>query len=433
MLGFSLAVFGVFFALLAANMGVAIAFFLTGMGVLYVIGGWDNMLLSTGWIVWLSSNSFTLTCVPLYIFMGLLLKESGVGSRMYLALEPLFDRLPGGLLYTNIIAGAIFGACSGSSVAAAATIGSIAFPEMDKRGYDPAISAGTIGAASLLDTLIPPSLLLIFYGSVTEKSIGQLFIAGIIPGLIMAAMFIVYITLRYRFYEQQWKRPKIVPWKTAIVKSMDVWPVFALILLVLGSIFVGIATPSEAAAVGGFGGILLALLYRGFNWQVLKKATVDTMVLTSTLMFIFVGVTVFSNALGRAGVITYMSRALIDLPVPPLVTLLLVYFIFLIMGIALEGIPMILMIVPVVGPALEALGYDLIWFSIPMVLLCHIAGISPPCGITLYALQSLRPNRPITEIYRGLLPFGVIIFILLGLMTAFPRVVLFLPELMMGK
>jgi tripartite ATP-independent transporter DctM subunit len=430
MLGFSAGVFGVFLALLLSGVGVGIGAALTGMGILYITTGWDNMLLSVSWIAWLAINSFTLTSVPLYIFMGILLKESGVGSRIYLALEPLLNRLPGGLLYTNIIAGALFAACSGSSLASAATIGSVAFPEMDKRGYDPTMSAGSVGAGSILATIIPPSLLMIFYGSITEKSIGQLFIAGIIPGLIMTAMFIIYITIRYRFYGQ-WKRPELVPWGTAIVKSIDAWPVIALIVMVLGSIFVGIATPSEAAAIGSLGAVFLALLYRGLNWQVIRKATVETVVLTSVLMFIYVGCKIMSNALGRAGLVTYLTRAMIEFPVSPLVILLLVYLLFLIMGCFLEGIPMMLMIVPVVAPALETLGYDLIWFGVAVVLLCHIGGFTPPVGITLFVLQSLRPNRPITEIYWGLLPFGVIVFILLGIVTAFPQLSLFL--LMVGR
>jgi tripartite ATP-independent transporter DctM subunit len=406
---------------------------LVGLVVMYITKGWNVMFVTSGWVVWVSTDSFTLVAVPLFILMGIMIAESGLGERVYAAAAPVLNHFPGGLLYANILAGALFAACSGSTVASSATIGSIALPEMEKRGYPFSISAGSVGAGGLLAAVIPPSLMLIFYASITEQSIGRLFAAGVIPGLILVVLFLSYITLRFRFYKR-WKeiRGEVLPWKTALAKTISIWPIIALIVMVLGSIFAGIATPTEAAAVGAFGAILLAILYRRFSWQVLKRATFSTLRITSQLMFIYVGVKIMSAALARAGLITFTTKALVSLPVPPLVILVLIYVLFLILGMFLESLPLLLMVVPVVFPAIVALGYDPIWFGIAATLVCLTGNFTPPVGVTLFVLQTLRPDKPITEIYKGLAPFAAAVLVGLVIITAFPQLVLFLPRLWLG-
>ena len=425
--------FTAFFILLFSGMWVGVAAAVVGMGVLWITTGWDNMVLASTWVVWLSVNSYVLTTVPLFIFMGIILSESGLGDRMYNALAPTFNHFPGGLLYTNIIAGALFAMISGSISAAAATIGTVSFREMDKRGYPPDLSAGCIGAASILSPLIPPSMLMIFYAAVTEQSVGKLFLAGVIPGFILAAMFIAYIALRFKFFER-WEeiRGELLPWKTCLARTKDIWLIVVLIISVLGSIFTGIATPTEGAGVGCFGSLVLAGLHRKLNWALVKKAVFDTVKINCPLMFVLIGINIMSAALSRAGLISTTTKALLSLPVPPLVVLILVYVIFFILGIPIDGIPLLLMTVPVVYPTVVALGYDPVWFGVMVVMLCIVGNLSPPVGVTLFVLQLLRPGRPVTEIYWGLLPFGIIILIALTLFTAFPELSLFLPRIMMG-
>ncbi|MFC1961668.1 TRAP transporter large permease [Chloroflexota bacterium] len=434
MITFIAVAFGSFLLLLASGMWVAIAAALVGMAVLFVTTGWDNMLLASSWVIWVSVDSFVLTAIPLFIFMGQILMQSGLGARIYTAVEPTLNHFPGGLLYTNIVAGALFAACTGSSSASAATIGSVAFPEMDKRGYPPSMSAGSVGAGAVLAPIIPPSILLIFYASITEQSIGRLFAAGVIPGLILVVLFLIYITIRFRFYGH-WGEHKgeVLPWKTSLARTKDVWLVFALIVMVLGSIFAGIATPTEAAAVGSFGAILLAGLHRRLSWQMLRNSVFGVFRINCALMFIMFGVKIMTAAFARAGLVHYATQVLLDLSVPSLVVLLIIYGVFLILGTMIEGIPLMLMVVPVVFPTIIALGYDPIWFGLAVTLLQATGNFTPPVGVTLFALQALRPERPVTEIYRGLIPFTIAVLVLLAIITAFPQLVMILPNAMLGE
>ena len=233
--------FGIFLAFLASGMWVATAAALVGMGLLYFTAGWDIMLLQSTLVIWTSVDSFTLVSLPLFILMGFILMESRIGERVYNAIAPLLNHFPGGLLYSNIAAGALFAACSGSSIASAATIGSVALPEMEKRHYPFSISAGSVGAGAILAPLIPPSLQMIFYASITEQSIGKQFMAGVIPGLILVAIFMFYIGARFQF-SRAWKqlRGEVLPWKTSLARTKDVWLVLILVVIVLGSMFAGI-------------------------------------------------------------------------------------------------------------------------------------------------------------------------------------------------
>lgn len=428
-----LVIFSTFLALLASGIWVAMAGTLVGLGIMFLETGWENMILSSSWIVWNSVNSFTFTSLPLFLLMGFIILESGVGERIYSATAPLLEHFPGGLLYVNIGAGALFAAMSGSSIAAGAAIGSVSLPEMEKRGYPFPLSAGSVGAGSVLAPLIPPSLIMIFYCGITEQSIGKQFMAGIIPGLILTLMYMLYIWI-HSLFSGAWKetRGPVLPWRASLARTKDVWLIFSLIAFVLGSIFTGVATASEAAALGAFGSALLAVYNRRFNWPMLQKATRNTVRITSQLMFTFIGFKLMAAALARAGLINYTTKTLLSLPVPPLVILGMVALIFLILGFFIEGIPMMLMVLPVVFPTIIGLGYDPIWFGIIVVILCNIGNFTPPVGVTLFVLQSLCPDRPLTDIYRGVMPFALVTAFLLVLLVIFPEMALYLPRLMLG-
>jgi tripartite ATP-independent transporter DctM subunit len=274
---------------------------------------------------------------------------------------------------------------------------------------------------------------MIFYASITDQSIGRQFIAGLVPGMILVAIFLSYITLRFHFSKTlQQTREEVLSWKTSLAKTKDVWLVLVLIVIVLGSMFAGIATPTEAAAVGAFGATLLAVLYGKFNWQVLKKTTFGALKITCQLGFIYVGVKIMSAALARAGLISFVTDSFIGLPVPPVVVFIMIAGLFLILGMVLESIPMMLMVVPVVFPTILALGYDPIWFGVAVVLLLLTGNLTPPVGVTLFVLQALSPEHSITEIYKGVLPFVVTVLLMLVIITAFPQLALWFPSVILG-
>ena len=422
-----------FSCLLAMGVWVAVASLLVGVVILIITTGWSTALIFTGTLSWAALNSPIWVCVPLFVFMGVILVESRLGDRVYTGVAPFLDHFPGGLLYANIIGGAMFAATSGSSLAAAATIGKIALPTMLKRGFPFQITAGTIGAGALLAPLIPPSLHAIFYASITEQSIGRLFIAGMVPGLILAGIFIVHIAFWSFSTKSRLATGEQVPWGTSIVRVIAIWPIVVLIVMVLGSIFAGIATASEAAAVGAFGAVFLAVIYRSFSWQVLKKATLDTMSLTCQLLFINVAVKVMQGALARAGIISFITDSFVNLPVPPVVILSMICLVFLFLGCFVADIPVLMMVVPVVYPTIRLLGYDPIWFGVVVTLLCLASALTPPVGIVLFVLQALAPERPLTEIYKGILPFIFTTLLMLVILVAFPQLALWLPNVMMGK
>jgi len=428
------AVFGMLLALLVGGMWVATAAAFVGIFILWSKIGFDPMVQSVGWAVWNSASTFTLCTIPLFIFMGFMLMESGLAERVYSGIEATVNRVPGGLLHTNIIVGGLFAATSGSTIAATATLGTISLPEMERRGYPQGISLGSVAAGAFLAPVIPPSNMMIFYCELMQLSIGRQFIAGVFPGFVLAGLFMLYIALRFSMFRQKGEvRGKILPWWQSLAKMRDVWLIVILIVIVLGSIYLGLATPTEAAALGSVGAVGLAALHRRLNWQTLKKCTIGTLRVTGQVMFIFVGVKIMSNALSLAGVVDFVTKWLVALPVPPLVILLMIFVLFLILGCFIESIPMMLMVVPLVFPAVMSLGYNPYWFGVLVTLIATAGNITPPVGVTLFALQAVRPDIPVTRIYRGVIPFLTVILVGLAIVTAIPELSLWLPSTMIGQ
>jgi len=428
------AVFGMLLVLLVGGMWVATAAALVGIFILLSKIGFDPMVQSVGWAIWNSASTFTLCTIPLFIFMGFMLMESGLAQRVYSGIEATVNRVPGGLLHTNILVGGLFAATSGSTIAATATLGTISLPEMEKRGYPQGISLGSVAAGAFLAHVIPPSNMMIFYCELMQLSIGRQFIAGVFPGFILAGLFMLYIALRFSMFRQKGEvKRKILPWWQSLAKMRDVWLIVILIVIVLGSIYLGLATPTEAAALGSVGAVGLAALHRRLNWQTLKKCTIGTLRVTGQVMFIFVGVKIMSNALSLAGVVDFVTKWLVAMPVPPVVILLMIFVLFLILGCFIESIPMMLMVVPLVFPAVMNLGYDPYWFGVLVTLIATAGNITPPVGVTLFALQAVRPDIPVTRIYRGVIPFLTVILVGLAIVTAFPQLSLWLPSTMIGQ
>jgi tripartite ATP-independent transporter DctM subunit len=427
-------VFVLLFGFLASGMWVATASALVGLFTLWTKFGFSTMIQLVGNTVWSSASTFTLATIPLFIFMGLILLESRLSESIYGSIEPTANHFPGGLLHTNIAVGAFFAATSGSTIAAAATLGKVSLPEMEKRGYPLGISLGSVAAGSFLAPVIPPSNMMIFYCMLVEASIGRQFIAGVFPGLILAVLFSLFIALRISTLRQKNEmQSEVLPWRQSLAKLKGIWVIALLILIVLGSIYGGLATATEAAALGASGAVILAAAHGRLNWQIIKKSTMGTLRVTGQLMFIFVGVKVMSGALALAGVVDFVTKWLIALPVPTAVVLMMIFALFLVMGCFIESIPMMLMIVPLVYPAIISFGYDQYWFGILVTLISTAGNITPPVGVTLFTLQAVRPDIKITRIYSGVMPFLIVILIGLALVTAFPEIALWLPSTMLGE
>ena len=431
---FIVIVFGSLLAFLASGMWIVVAAAIVGVVVFWYSTGFEAMLVAVKWQFWEGAANPTFSAIPLFIFMGFILLESGLAARIYGGLEPLLSRLPGGLLHTNIVVGALFASASGSSIAAATTIGAISLPEMEKRGYPFGVSVGSVGAGGILAPLIPPSIMMILYCMVVEESIGKQFIAGIIPGIMLSAMFMTYIALRFSLFKGKTEIKRVpVPLWEAILKTREIWLILILIVMVLGSIYGGIATAGEAAAMGSVGALLLALVHGKLSWPMIKKVSINTVRTVVAIHIIYIGIKIMSGALSVSGVVGYVTEILVSMPVPPIAILVMIFILFLVLGTVMEGIPMMLMITPIVFPTIQALGYDALWFGILIVLLCNTGNLTPPVGVTLFCLQALRPERPVSDIYKGVAPFMVVIMIAIAIVTAFPQIALWLPSTMISK
>jgi C4-dicarboxylate transporter, DctM subunit len=429
--------FAVLFLLIFAGVQIAFALGIMAIASLY-IGFGPQLAPALGRVTWDGMTTFVLSAIPLFVLMGTLLFETGLARVVYGGIYPLLDRLlPGGLLHSNIVGGAFLAACSGSSLACCATLGSMAMPEMERRGYDRSLAAGSVAAGGTLGILIPPSIVLIVYGAMTQQSVGQLFIASIVPGLILTAAYMLYIGVRVYLQpalaatrDAAAERPS---WAYAVRSLLHVWPVLVLILGVLGSIYGGFATPTEAAGAGCAIVLVLALLYRRLSWTVLTTAVDGAVRTSSMLLTIYLGAKLMGIYLANAGIPTQLARSVAELDLSPTVLFLFVMAFYLVLGMAMDSLAAIVMTLPVTFPLVTALGFDPIWFGVTLTMLAEAGLLSPPVGMNLFVLQGLRPDYRFATIVVGALPFFVIVVGAVFLMLAFPQLVLFLPGVMMGR
>ena len=410
---------------------VGITLILFGLLIIHFMVGGNYVVLGDG--LWNIFNNFVLTALPVFIFLGEILAHSGISKRIYTSISPLFSRLPGQLLQTNIGSCTMFSAVCGSSQATAAVVGSIAYAELEGRGYRGRRIAGSIAAGGTLGILIPPSLALIIYGFWQDVSIGSLFLAGIVPGLMIASFFMVYIAIAAK------RHPEDVPtagepmpiWQ-AIKASIDVWPFFVLVFAILGTLVLGLATPTESAALGVATALILAFAYRQLTMKVLWQSLMSTVRVFSTICLIIIGATVLSQALALSGIPSSVARAVAESGLSPLVVLLGVYAIYLILGCLLAAIEMLLITLPFTFPLIVGLGYDPVWFGIAVVLLIEIGMLTPPLGMNLFIILAVSQGRlSLNEIVRGCIPYWFILLGSLALLTIFPQIAVFLPQLVM--
>ncbi len=419
----------VLFVLLFSGVWIAISLGMVGIIGLLMIE--PSAIAGCGVIVWATLESFVLTAVPLFLFMGSIVMHSGLSTRFYKGLSMWLDYVPGSLAHSNILACSIFAAISGSSVATAASIGAIAIPEMEKRGYDRALTYGSLAAGGTLGILIPPSIAFIIYGSMIGESIGRLFIAGVIPGIILSGIFIVYIGIRTLL------NPNLVPrgeiraaWGERLSGLVDVLPIFILIILILGGIYLGIATPTEAAAVGVAGAIVIAVVYRQMSWQALKNSVNDAVKANSMVLFIVVGAQIMSYAMVTGGIPRGTVAFITSLQVEPVVIFTFLVILYLILGCLMDALSLMLLTLPVVYPVIKALGYDPIWFGVVLVVLLEIGLITPPVGMNLFVIQGMA-RQPLSIVSWGSFPYVILMLIMIVILYIYPVLALWLPAKMM--
>ncbi len=444
---------------------------------------------------WETNTNFILVAIPLFLLMGELMLRSGMGERMYSALSRWLSFLPGGLLHTNIASCAVFAACSGSSVATSATISRVALPSFRQRGYNDRLVMGSLAAGGTLGILIPPSIGLIVYGVLVEESIGRLYLAGFIPGFMLAIVMMLMMIVVAKIWPQIAPPEQLVSWRLRFVGLLGMIPVLGIIFVVLGSIYLGLATPTEAAAFGVSGALALAVINNSgpaiFAWllkllnntgavsllppplrekaqkthqskplahgqmkqamlvnlRMLQEATISTARTTAMIMLIVVAAFTLSFAFARLGISQDISAWITGLNLSPVQLVIILVFFYLALGTFMESFAMLVTTVPILAPALIDTGVDLVWFGIIMVILVEAALISPPEGLNLYILHGVRQDvsaemsaaegvqeqvGTIADVYLGVLPFMACMAIVIALLIAFPDIALWLPNALKG-
>ncbi len=384
-------------------------------------------LASTGPMLWGVLNDNLLTAAPLFILLGELLLRSGMADRMYGAMAVWLSRMPGGLLHTNVACCALFAATSGSSVATAATIGTVALPSLKARQYPMPQALGTLAAGGTLGILIPPSINMIVYGSLTENSIGKLFIAGIIPGLLLTGCFMLFVFLHAKV-KGGVPTEALPPIAERVRQSVHLIPPIVIFGIVMGSLYTGVATATESAALGVVVALFFAWRSKRLTWTMLETCFLQTARTTGMIMLILAAAFVLNLLISLSGVAETMTKAVTSLGLSATSMLLVLIVFYLILGMFMDVMSMLVATVPITYPIVTALGVDPIWFGIFIILMCELALITPPVGMNLFVVQGVRPDRGgIGDVIRGSWPYVVIMMVFTLLLMVFPDIVTWLP------
>jgi tripartite ATP-independent transporter DctM subunit len=416
-------------ALLAIGVWVAFALIIVGVAAM--------MLFSSAPIgpvfattIWGASNSWSLAALPLFILMGEILLRSNLSRDLFQGLAPWLSRWPGRLLHVNIMGCAIFAAVSGSSAATAATIGKMSIPELTKRGYPENMILGTLAGSATLGLLIPPSIILIVYGVATEQSIARLFIAGILPGLMLVAIFVIYVAVR------AWSNPALIPVEDTSLSFIEklrassrLLPVIGIILGVIASIYTGVASPTDAAAVGVILSLLLALIMGGLTRATFAEAIMSATVTSCMIALILAGAAFLTVSMGFTGIPRNLASWIGSLGLSPYALLAALTLFFILLGCFLDGISLVVLTTSIIMPMVQAAGIDPLWFGIYLVIVVEMSQITPPVGFNLFVIQGLT-GQNILKIASAALPFFFLLLLAVAIITAVPEVVTFLPGLM---
>ncbi len=421
-------VMGLLIGLIFSGLWVQMAVGVSAVVYIYLLQG-INGFKALGLVSWGSAESFTLSAIPLFVLMAEILLGSGLSKRLYEGITPLLRKLPGGLLHTNIVGCGLFAAVSGGSAPTAAAMGTVALPELGRHGYNRKLAAGSLAAGGTLGILIPPSITMIVYAMFTDTSIAKLFMAGVAPGVLLMLLYMGYLAVRCTL------QPHLAPQDsndtfvdTSLFQCLlNVIPLLILIIIVIGSIYGGIATPTEAGAIGTVGAIIIAMIYKSFSWDILKTAIHRTLLLSGNVLFIVFVSMVFAYATARSGV----GQDLVDwfqaLGLSKYQFLIGAMLFYAVLGCFMEGLGMIAITVPIIYPTLLAYNIDPIWFGVYIVILVELGQITPPLGVILFVVASTWEKLSVEDVALGVLPFYAIIIGFVILLIFVPDLALWLP------
>lgn len=415
--------------LLLISVPVAVALLVLGLaiGVLFTDFPLHRAM---GEIFWSASTDFILLAIPLFVLLGEILLRAGIAERTYAALDKWLSWLPGGLMHANIGTSAMFAATSGSSVATAATITTVALPQARRYGYNESLFAGSIASGGTLGILIPPSINLIVFGFLTNTSIPQLFMAGIVPGILLALFFMLMILVICLFKPQLSGGARSASWAERISSLGDLGPVLFIFAVIIGSIYAGWATPTESAALGVLAALVLAARYRAINLTFIKAVLEGSMRTTAMIMLILITANFLNFILDAIGLAEMLRQFVTTLGLSPLKTLMVIILLYVVLGFFVETLSLMVITVPIVTPVIVSLGFDPVWFGILLILLIEMALITPPVGLNLFVVQGVRDRGNISEVMIGSLPFVVVIALMIVVMIVFPDLALILSKWM---
>lgn len=420
-----------FLILLAAGVPIGIGMAFAGFLGYWLISGSEPLLAFQNMIPYSSVAVYSNTVIPLFIIMGHFASYAGFAADLFETAKRWFGRLPGGVVQTTIAGAAAFGAACGSGMASCAILAKITIPEMLKQGVQRELSFGVVAASGSIAAMIPPSIMMVIYGSITGTPIGKLLIAGIIPGIVAAAVFMIWTYVRVRL------NPQLAPmtrtsysWRERFISLRGAWGILIMVLIVLGGIYTGVFTPTEAGATGAAWVLLIALALRRLSLRSLRDSLLDTAKTTGSIFVIIIGGAVFSVFMAVSGMPRELTEFLTSVNVPPIVIIVGIMVIYIILGTVIDTFATLLLTIPIFFPVIVALGYDPIWFGVLAVHVLAIGVITPPYGIHLFILKGVVPGAKISEVMRGVMPFVLAELVILAIYIAFPQISLFLPRLM---
>ena len=429
---FVLGIIGTVILIALVLMGVRVVYATAVVGLVGLVTmlGWTGGAGNAGMVPYAKGTIYALSVLPMFILIGFLAFHAGMTEALFDAAKKWFGWVPGGLAVATVFATAGFAAVSGASTATAAVFARVAIPEMLRNKYSPQLAAGVVAAGGTLASLIPPSAILVIYAIIVEESIGRLLVAGFIPGIVSAIIYALLIIFMAK------RNPELGPpvggytMKEKVKSLPGTLPVAAVIAIIFTSMYTGWATPTEAGALGAFVVFVFALI-GGMKWKTLRDALLETARLTVMIFALVWGVLIFVRFMGFAELPTVFAEWVTGLPLPPVVTMICILAFYIILGMFMDAIGMLLLTLPVVYPAVIALGYDPIWFGIVVVKMCEVCLITPPIGLNCYVVAGVRPDIPLQQVFKGIGPFFVADVITLGVFLAFPGVITWLPNLML--
>lgn len=420
--------FAAMLVLIFLRVPVAFSMALVGFIGVGLMRNWPSAYAMTGAVVRESGFQYLLSVLPLFILMGNFITQAKLSKELYAAAYAFLGHRKGGLAMSTVVACGGFGAVCGSSLATAATMSKVAYPEMRRLGYSRALASGSIAAGGTLGILIPPSIVMVVYAILTEQSIGKMFAAGILPGLLAVGFYLLAVKWTI------WRDPNAGPpgermsWKERLRALRDVWGVLVLFVIVMGGIYGGVFSSTEAAGIGACGAFLFALLRGRLTWQILSNVLVESARTTGMLFMVLIGALLFSSFINFTSMPSDLQDWVQQFDMSPIVVILLICAIYIVLGSVLESMSMVLLTVPIFYPLVQHLGFDLIWFGIIVVVVTEISFITPPVGMNVMVLKSLLPDVKMSTLYRGVIPFVVADVFRLAVLLAFPVISLLLPK-----